>query len=97
MIPLNQAKQLVRNIINNQKLIIGPLAFEQANKVSGLKISDNEKINVEIVTNNTNELLTSLVKKYEELFGRASIEVCKDAVRETNPPLSQEDLPEILK
>ena len=42
-------------------------------------------------------VLEKLVKQYEKLFGQASIEVCKDAVREVQNTVSKADLPEILQ
>jgi hypothetical protein len=43
------------------------------------------------------ETLIKLVKQYEQLFGQASIEVCKDAIREMKPPIPVDQLPDLLK
>jgi hypothetical protein len=86
--------QIVAKIIKEQENIIGPIALEQAKKVSGLKINDLENISI---TGNAKEVLESLVSQYAKLFGQASIEVCKEAVREAKTKLTKDDLPKILQ
>lgn len=83
----------ISQIIKQQQMIIGPVAIDQAKKVTGLNIDDVEHV---AVKGDGREVLASLVRQYSKLFGQASVEVCKDAVREIKPPLSREDLPEIL-
>lgn len=90
---MNSYSQAISQIIRQQQAIIGPVALDQAKKVTGLKVADIEHVDV---TGNGKEVLASLVKQYSSLFGQASVEVCKDAVREIKPPLPPEDLPEIL-
>lgn len=97
MLQSTTVTNMVREIIAHQAMIIGPLAIEQANKVSGLKVSDGEKINIEIKGNDPGTVVTGLVRKYEELFGQASVEVCKDAIKEIKPPIPSDDLPDILR
>jgi hypothetical protein len=97
MLEAGVINKVLKAIIDHQFVIMGPLAFEQANKVPGLKISDGAELDVEIDQGDPDIVLTNLVKKYEELFGRASIEVCKDAVKELKPAVSSDDLPEILR
>lgn len=84
----------IHKIIEEQELIVGPIALVQARKVAGLKITDTGET---YVSGDAKDVLGHLVEQYEHLFGRASIEVCKDAIREVKPPLSQDDLPEILR
>lgn len=87
---------LTKSIIEHQQMIVGPIALAQANKVSGLKAEDGGNITIELKGDPKN-ILTDLVKKYEEIFGLASVEVCKDAVKEVKPPIPPEELPEILR
>ena len=94
---MNDVKIIIQSIVKHQKLIIGPLALEQANKVSGLKIDNGDHLQVKLTSKNSKVILTELVKRYEQLFGRASVEVCRDAVREISPPVSITELPDILK
>lgn len=86
--------QIVGQIIKDQEEIIGPVALEQAQKISGLDVSKLESIKI---TGNAKDVLGQLVTQYSKLFGRASIEVCREAVRETKSPLKEADLPDILK
>lgn len=85
---------VVKSIIDHQELVIGPLARDQAKKVAGIKVGEDGKL---IVKGSAKEILSSLTKEYAKLFGQASVEVCKDAIRELSPPVSSDELPEILK
>ena len=74
--------QLVAKIISAQEAIVGPVAKEIAGKVTG-------------IDNPNKQVLENLVKEYSGLFGQASIETCKDAIKDiVNPSV---DLAEILK
>lgn len=85
--------QMAEKIIKEQESIIGPVALEQAKKVSGLNI-DWQRHEVEI-DGDEKAILEKLVQQYEHLFGRASVEVCKEAIR--NMQISPENLPALLK
>ena len=91
---MNTLKVVIEKIISRQQMIIGPLALDQAGKVNGIKIGGDGKI---IIKGDSNLVITNLVNEYAKLFGNASIEVCRDAIREINPPISTNDLPDILK
>lgn len=84
----------VARIIKEQQNIIGPLAIDQARMITGMEV--NSEANVKI-TGNGKEILGSLVQKYAEFFGQASIEVCKDAIRDMKSSISAQDLPDVLK
>lgn len=84
----------IKYIVKQQETVIGPVAIELANHVKGLHIDPDASVHIE---GDPKEILTGLVKEYENLFGKASIEVCKDAVREIKPPISSNELPEILQ
>lgn len=86
--------KIVERIIKEQEGIIGPLALEQAKKVAGLKIDwENHEITV---TGNKKTVLEKLVNQYEFLFGRASVEVCKDAVRGIIGEAPKDQIPQLL-
>lgn len=87
--------EMAEKIIKEQEEIIGPVAMEQARKVNGLSI-DIQKHEVTFVGNKT-EILEKLVEKYKELFGQASIEVCKDAVRNMLPKIPLDQIPALLR
>ena len=87
--------QMAEKIIKEQEGIIGPIALEQAKKVSGLSV-DWSKHDVKISGNKT-DVLEQLIEQYKHLFGQASIEVCKDAVKGIISKLPNEQVPALLK
>lgn len=91
---MNSYVIIVSKIIENQHTVMGPLAFDLANKVNGLKVESLDKI---VITGNGKDVLKMLVDQYSSLFGRASVEVCRDAVKEIKPAISSEELPVNLK
>ncbi len=88
---------VVKSIIEHQQLVMGPLALEQANKVKGIQVSDGDTMQVSVTGSDQSAILTELVKKYEALFGQASVEVCKDAIKEVTPRIPNDQLPGILR
>lgn len=87
-------EQLVQNIIKEQAAIIGPVAWEEAEKVSGLRIDiNNHEVRLE---GNPRVVLEKLVSQYERLFGQASREVCRDAVRPYLAQIPSDQLPAVL-
>lgn len=86
---------LATAIIKEQELVVGPLAWVEANKVSGLTVKDHT-ISVKD-GGEGKKVLESLVKQYGNLFGQASIEVCKDAVKKLLAGVDKKDVPEILQ
>lgn len=88
--------QIVEKIIKRQETIIGPVAIEQANRVSGLKLDwEHKDIKIE---GDEIKVISDLVEAYKELFGQMSVEVCKEAAA---PLLNQlpagKILPEALR
>jgi hypothetical protein len=93
----NLSLEITKKIILEQELIIGPLAWEEAAKVDALTVSEEAKT-VEIKNSkNQTDAINKLVKQYERLFGRASVEACKDAVKDLLPKLDQDQVPEMLR
>lgn len=87
--------QMAEKIIKEQEGIIGPIALEQAKKVSGLSV-DMQKHEIKITGNKT-DVLEHLVEQYKHLFGQASIEVCKDAVRTIISKVPSNEVPALLR
>lgn len=83
---------LANKIIKHQEDVIGPLAWSEASKVEGLKVSDHT-VSIE---GDGKQALEKLVNQYKGLFGRASVEVCKDAVKTLISDIDPKDLPEVL-
>lgn len=90
---MDPVAQAASKIIKEQQAIIGPVALDQAKKVAGLTIS-GEDIKV---TGNKKQTLENLVKQFEKLFGKASIQVCKEAFSMYADKIPQTDIPDILK
>ncbi len=88
--------QIAIKIIKDQELVIGPLAWEEASKVSGLVISSSQKGEVSF-NGDQKEILNNLVSQYERLFGRASREVCRDAAGPLIADLPKEEIPASLQ
>ncbi len=87
--------QMAEKIIAEQETIIGPIALEQARKVPGLKV-DWQKHEISI-DGNEKETIEKLVEQYEHLFGRASIEACKEAVHGIISQVPVDQIPSLLR
>ncbi len=85
--------QIAVKIIKEQESIIGPIALEQAKKVPGLSV-DWSKGEVKI-TGNEQATIQNLVEQYQHLFGKTSVEVCKDAIKGLSVPA--DSLPALLR
>lgn len=95
---ISDLSQIVTAIVNYQMELVGPLAVDQVGKVKGIKITNRDRLEIEILdTEEPKALLERVVAKYEELFGRASVEACKEAIHEGPFRINEESLPEILK
>ncbi len=71
-------EEIIIKMIKEQELIIGPLAWIEAAKVPGLKVHEQGVIGIE--SPDKMGTIDKLVARYERLFGKASHEVCKQAV-----------------
>jgi len=87
--------QMVERIIKEQEDVIGPIALEQAKKVPGLTV-DMEKHEVAF-SGDKKEILNKLVENYKHLFGQASVEVCKDAIKSFKGKVPADTLPSQLQ
>ena len=86
--------KLALEIIQNQARIIGTVAWDEAMKVSGLTI--DVKSNSLSVDGDPKIVLGQLVGRYEDLFGDASLRICKDVARKFISQVPKEQIPEIL-
>lgn len=86
--------RIAEKIITEQEKIIGPIALEQARKVQGLTV-DMGKHEVKFV-GNQKEILENLVEQYKHLFGQASVEVCREAVRGIISSAPKDSMPSLL-
>lgn len=89
--------QIATKIIKEQELIVGPVALMQAKKVQGIHFVDEKTCEVSIEGTNGLLVIDGLVNQYEHLFGRASREVCKDAVASLTADMQTSDIPQSLR
>jgi hypothetical protein len=95
MNPAIQFPQIATRIIKEQELVIGPLAWDEAGKVAGL-IIDPSHVSVSI-SGDSKDIINRLVAQYERIFGKASHEVCREAVHDIIAEMPGEEIPSSLK
>jgi len=89
--------QIAGKIIKEQELIIGPVAWYEAKKVRGIHVIDQGSGTISIENGNAPDVINGLVMKYEDLFGRASREVCRDAAAKLLGGLTPSEVPSSLR
>ncbi|HEY4512152.1 MAG TPA: hypothetical protein VJH63_00635 [Candidatus Paceibacterota bacterium] len=94
---MSKLDQIATKIIKEQELIIGPIAWQEAGEVKGIHIIDQKTGAVTIDNGDSKIVVDNLVGKYEHLFGRASREVCREAVASLVADLSPSEVPSSLK
>ena len=92
---MDTISQIPIRIIREQELVIGPLAWDEAKKVAGLMI-DPSHTSVSL-SGDSKDIINRLVARYERLFGKASHEVCREAVQDIVAGMSSNEVPESLK
>jgi hypothetical protein len=95
-LPVHILNQISLRIIKEQELIIGPVAWDEAKKVSGFHVVDQKTGEVSF-DGDAKAVLDRLVSQYARLFGKASNEVCKEAVQDLIAGLPTEEIPTSLK
>jgi hypothetical protein len=80
-------------IVKEQSQVIGPVALQQAHSVEGLEMLGDS---VKITGKDPKKVIEDLVVAYSELFGRASVELSKEAVAELKD-IPKDSLPKVLK
>ena len=93
---MNPLETAAATIIKEQALVIGPLAWSEAAKVTGLQI-DMTKGEVRISSSDPRLTVDGLVAQYERLFGRASHELCREVVASLVAQMSASDVPVSLR
>lgn len=85
----------VNTIIKEQEQVVGEnVATMLAHKVNELQFSDDGSVTI---SGDPKRVLESLVNQYSQLFGKASVQVCKEAITKMSPSFSSDELPDILK
>ncbi|MDO8590796.1 MAG: hypothetical protein Q7R65_02345 [bacterium] len=93
---MTSLEQIAGRIIQEQELVIGPLAWAEAGKVQGLRV-DRTRHEAILTNGDPKEAVNRLVAQYERLFGRASHEVCREAVRGMLASLTPSEIPSSLR
>ncbi|MFO0704815.1 MAG: hypothetical protein U0517_02435 [Candidatus Andersenbacteria bacterium] len=93
--PLKISSAIVSAIIEAQAKIVGPLAWEQATLVYGIKLDPIKKYVA--VVGDPKRVIKELVLHYEQLFGRGALEVCREAVQPFINDETKDILPSILR
>lgn len=88
--------QVSVRIIKEQELIMGPVAWEEAKKVNGFKVINQQSEEVSF-EGDPKDVLDRLVAQYSRLFGQVSVEVCKEAVQDLLVELPQDQIPTSLQ
>jgi hypothetical protein len=86
--------EIVERIIRQQESIIGPIAVEQAEHVHNLKLDWGKK--TVTVSGDGAKVIDDLVDQYKELFGKISVEVCREAAEPLIKKLPEGKLPKTL-
>ncbi len=92
---LIQFPLIAKRIIKEQELVIGPLAWSEASKVPGLSIDPSH--NSVSIAGDSKSIIDKLVAQYERIFGKASHEVCREAVHDIIAEMPPEEVPSSLK
>ena len=85
---------MATKIIKSQAQVVGPLAWSEANKLKNISIKDET---VALTGKDSKQVLDQLVGQYETLFGQASVEVCREAVKTVTHDMDEADVPSRLK
>lgn len=95
---MNTFDQIASKIIQEQELIIGPLAWDEASHVANLRIVDRAAGTVEITDSSQNDaVIDELVNRYVDLFGRAAREACREAAHVLVADLDPAQVPASLR
>ena len=84
-------QKIINAIVEQQEEIIGPFALAQARTVQGLEVSGET---ITIKSDNPKKTIENSVLAYAELFGRAIVELSKEAISKVKAP--SDILPDIL-
>ena len=93
---MSMLTDVVLTIIKRQEAVIGPLAWSEASKVSGLRVEHGART-VEMTDTDQRAVVDRLVAQYERLFGKASHYVCREAASSILANMSSAEIPTSLR
>src|SRR4051812_49308547 len=88
--------KIAGRIVKEQELVIGLMAWTEAQKVQGIHVLDQGRGEIELTNGDPKQVVDRLVDQYERLFGRASIEVCREAASSLISSLAPSEIPSSL-
>ncbi len=94
---LVQFPKIVLRIIKEQESVIGPLAWDEARKVRGIEVINQKNEEIHLQNEDARGIIDKLVAQYERIFGKASHEVCKEAVQDLIAEMPPDQIPSSLK
>ncbi len=90
---MDRYSEVAFKIVREQEMVVGPLAFELARNVTGLKINKQNEFSIE---GDPKLALQELLMQYKKLFGELSLEVSKNALKDHIKKFQKGELPNIL-
>jgi hypothetical protein len=93
---MTKIEEIAIRIIKEQELVMGPIAWTEARRVDGLRIATGTPSEVAIDSSDPKTTINGLVARYENLFGRAARETCREAVASIIAELSPAEVPSSL-
>lgn len=89
--------QIATKIIEQQELVIGPVAVQQAQEVEGLVVNWGDEHSVVVDQVRAPELIDKLVGQYAELFGQIAIVTSKEVASRYSSQLTPDKIPKSLQ
>jgi hypothetical protein len=86
---------IAEKIIEQQEVIIGPIAISQASNISELSIDWPQ--HVVTFNGDPKAAIDNLVEQYKQLFGQIAVQTCKEAASRFLAELPAEQWPSSLK
>ena len=89
--------EICTQIVVEQREIIGSLAIDQANLVEGLVVNTaNDAVTCRIEGDGI-AIIDNLISRYQDFFGHAAVEVCREAASQLINKLHQTEIPVSLR
>lgn len=83
-------------IITEHEAVIGPISWDEAGKIAGLTIVNQDEGHI-LITGDPKQVIDELVECYARLFSRLSRKVSLDSVALVKRRIPPEDVPECLQ
>ena len=88
--------KILSQILKEQETILGSLAWQLAERISGLKIVNKESFEVRII-GDPKAVIDNFVLRCERVFGSFARDACKQAVAYLTAEMPTDDIPTRLR